>query len=148
MSSGQPNAWQSTKGSRPSNSASRTPQNRSGTASPSPQTTQSPRQDGGRQQQQQQSNSGTGGSNGPSKGEQQQAAMQDDRHIPANGFNAAEVRAALAREPAPAAYKPAEVSGSESGGGGAWGPKPNHMANNQPFFVQLAKQVATLEGGG
>ncbi len=49
--------------------------------------------------------------------------MQDDRHIPANGFNAAEVRAALAREPAPAAYKPAEVSGSESGGGGAWGPK-------------------------
>lgn len=24
----------------------------------------------------------------------------------------------------------------------------NHMANNQPFFVQLAKQVATLEGGG
>ncbi|TKA43787.1 hypothetical protein B0A54_05546 [Friedmanniomyces endolithicus] len=152
MSSGQPNAWQSAKGSRPSNSASRTPQNRSGTASPSPQnqTNQSPRQDGGRQQQQQQqqSNSGTGGSNGPSKGEQQQAAMQDDRHVPANGFNASEVRAALAREPAPAAYKPAEVSGSESGGGGAWGPKPNHMANNQPFFVQLAKQIATLEGGG
>ena len=24
----------------------------------------------------------------------------------------------------------------------------NHMANNQPFFVQLAKQIATLEGGG
>ena len=23
-----------------------------------------------------------------------------------------------------------------------------HMANNQPFFPQLAKQIATLEGGG
>ncbi|KAK0888579.1 hypothetical protein LTR02_016188 [Friedmanniomyces endolithicus] len=153
MSSGQPNAWQSAKGPRSSNSASRTPQNRSGTASPSPQnqTTQSPRQDGGRQQQQQQqqSNSGTGGSNGgQSKGEQQLPDMQNDRHVPANGFNASEVRAALAREPAPASYKPAEVTGAGDSGGGAWGPKPNHMANNQPFFVQLAKQIASLEGGG
>ncbi|KAK0273683.1 hypothetical protein LTR35_012120 [Friedmanniomyces endolithicus] len=68
--------------------------------------------------------------------------------MPANGFNAAAIRAALAREPAPAAYKIAEVTGAGNGGGGAWGPKPNHMANNQPFFVQLAKQVATLEGRG
>ncbi|KAK5146903.1 hypothetical protein LTR32_001581 [Rachicladosporium monterosium] len=90
-----------------------------------------------------------GGSNGgQSKGEQQQQNVQDDQHIPANGFNASEVRAALAREPAPAAYKIAEVTGAANSGGGAWGPKPNHMANNQPFFVQLAKQIATLEGGG
>ncbi|KAK1051309.1 hypothetical protein LTR74_016852 [Friedmanniomyces endolithicus] len=124
MSAGQPNAWQSTKGSRAPNSASRTPQNRSSTASPSPQnqTNQSPRQDGGRQQQQ--SNSSTGGSNGgQSKGAQQQPEMQDGQHIPANGFNASEVRAALAKEPAPAAYKPAEVTGAGDSGGGAWGPK-------------------------
>lgn len=24
----------------------------------------------------------------------------------------------------------------------------NHMANNQSFFIHLAKQIATLEGGG
>ncbi|KAK0273682.1 hypothetical protein LTR91_004939 [Friedmanniomyces endolithicus] len=78
----QPNAWQAAKVLRPSNSASRTPQNRSGTASPSPQTqtTQSPRQDGGRQQQQQQqNNSMPGGSNRQSsKAEQQQPDTQDE----------------------------------------------------------------------
>ncbi|KAK3075901.1 hypothetical protein LTR53_000330 [Teratosphaeriaceae sp. CCFEE 6253] len=140
-----PNAWQSTSRPRPSQSASRTPQTRSGTASPNPQSqaNQSPRQDATRSQQQQQTNNAwgprgnTGGSNGQPRAES-----------PVNGFNATEVSAALAREQGAAVYKILEAPGGGRGNGAAWGARPNHMANNQPFFVQLAKQIATLEGGG
>lgn len=77
-------------------------------------------------------------------------AQPDEQYAPINGFNSADVKAFLSRQAqgAPAAYKPAEAATGGRGSGGAWGSKPNHMANNQPFFVQLAKQVATLEGGG
>jgi len=75
------------------------------------------------------------------------AAVQDEGYVPANRFNAVEVKAALGREAGPALYKVNEPAGAR-GNGSAWGAKSSHMANNQPFFVQLAKQIATLEGGG
>ncbi|KAK4547036.1 hypothetical protein LTR36_001257 [Oleoguttula mirabilis] len=155
MSNPPANVWHTAARSRHSH----TPQNRSGTASPAQtQPTQAPRQDaprqdGGRPQQQvnnvwtQRSSSAGGGSNG------QRAEQQDEQsYTSINGFNAAEVKAFLSRDAAvPASYKVVEGSSAgagRGGGGGAWGAKPNHMANNQPFFVQLAKQIATMEGGG
>lgn len=73
--------------------------------------------------------------------------MKDESYVSANGFNAVEVKAVLGKEPGPVAYKVNEPAGAR-GNGSAWGAKAGHMANNQPFFVQLAKQIATLEGGG
>ncbi|KAK5136221.1 hypothetical protein LTR08_003828 [Meristemomyces frigidus] len=165
MSNQQPNAWQTASRSRHSHSASRTPQNRSGTASPAQQNPpvqaprqDAPRQDGGRPQQQvssvwtQQRSSSTSGSNGQ-RAEQVAPQQQEGEQVPAaiNGFNVAEVKAFLSREAAvSASYKVVDgpAVGGGRGGGGAWGAKPSHMANNQPFFVQLAKQIATMEGGG
>ncbi|KAK5123331.1 hypothetical protein LTR85_002762 [Meristemomyces frigidus] len=135
---------------------------------------ETPHQDGGPPPQQannvwaQPSSSTGGGSNGQ-RAEQQPQDEQQSASV--NGFNAAEVKAFLGRDAAVAAsYKVVEGSaaGGGRGGGGAWGAKrefqlrvvkpvldmhadrteANHMANNQPFFVQLAKQIATMEGGG
>lgn len=65
-----------------------------------------------------------------------------------NGFNAAEVRAFLGRDGAAVSrYKPAEEGGAAGRSDGGSSVSSN-MANNQPFFVQLAKQIATIEGGG
>ncbi|KAI7597843.1 hypothetical protein KC346_g14505, partial [Hortaea werneckii] len=81
----------------------------------------------------------------------QQENKGAEAHAPVNGFNASEAKAFLSRDlkTAPSSYKVTEAGGAgRSGGGGAWGSKPNAMANGQPFFVQLAKSVATVEGGG
>ncbi|KAF2486460.1 hypothetical protein BDY17DRAFT_321249 [Neohortaea acidophila] len=157
MSGQQPNAWHTASRSR--NSSSRTPQNRSGTQSPSQQTTaaQAPRQDAGRSQQPRnppannvwaQRSSNSAASNGSVKAEASPA--REDEYRPVNGFNAAEVKQFLARDVAGATvYKPAEVAGTGGrNSGSAWGHKPNHMANNQPFFAHLAKQTTTVESGG
>ncbi|KAK4552209.1 hypothetical protein LTR86_010563 [Recurvomyces mirabilis] len=155
MSGQQPNAWQTAGRPRHSHSASRTPQSRSGTASPSQQNqnqpSQQPRQDSGRPQQANnvwaQRSSSTSGSNGQATTSSASATVvQDEAYVPANGFNAAEVKAALGKEAGPAVYKVHEPA--RGSGGSAWGAKSSHMANNQPFFTQLAKQIATLEGGG
>ncbi|KAK3675378.1 hypothetical protein LTR78_004888 [Recurvomyces mirabilis] len=157
MSGQQPNAWQTAGRPRHSHSASRTPQSRSGTASPSQQNqnqnqpSQQPRQDSGRPQQANsvwtQRSSSTSGSNGQATtGSASAAVVQDEAYVPANGFNAVEVKAALGREAGPAVYKVNETA--RGNGNSAWGAKSSHMANNQPFFTQLAKQIATLEGGG
>ncbi|EMC94385.1 hypothetical protein BAUCODRAFT_73376, partial [Baudoinia panamericana UAMH 10762] len=125
-----------------SQSASRTPQNRSGTASPSQQTqpTQSPRQEGGRAPQVNnvwtQRSSSASGANGPRQ------------YTPANGFNADEVKAALGKDATPAPYKPAEVAGGARVSGGSWGAKANQTASGQAFLAQLAKEIAKVEGGG
>lgn len=65
-----------------------------------------------------------------------------------NGFNSAEVKAFLSRDAGVAStYKPTDVdTGSARSSGGAWG--TSNVASNQSFFAQLAKQVATMEGGG
>lgn len=65
-----------------------------------------------------------------------------------NGFNGAEVKAFLNRQPAPPVYKPQDAAGNSRASGGAWGAKTNHMANGQPFFAQLSKQIATFQEGG
>ncbi|KAJ9630760.1 hypothetical protein H2203_001284 [Taxawa tesnikishii (nom. ined.)] len=68
-----------------------------------------------------------------------------EKHTSLNGFNADEVRDFLKRGGRGQAYKPAESGQTKAGG--AWGSKANHMANGQPFFVQLSKQVAALQAG-
>lgn len=91
-------------------------------------------------------------------------ARQEEAHRPLNGFNAAEMKVFLGREGPGTSYKIKDDAGRS---GGAWGVKrefehkaghqdlreaderiANTMANGQPFFVQLAKQVAATEGGG
>lgn len=123
-------AWQTAGRSRTSHSASRTPQSRSGTGSPSQQTpppsqtSAGPRQDSGRPQQQTnnvwntQRSSSAGGSNG-------QAKTDDEVYQPVNGFNAAEVKAFLARDVGVSSYKPADVANAAGArsSGGAWGSK-------------------------
>ncbi|TKA32404.1 hypothetical protein B0A50_01510 [Salinomyces thailandicus] len=166
MSGQQPNVWQTAARSRQSHSASRTPQNRSNNASPAQQSnpTQPPRQETGRQQQIQNawtqrssSASGTGGGSAGSNGSltaQQQGSRGEQSYTPVNGFNGAEVKAFLGREAGvlPASYK--DSNGGAAGkaaagsGGAAYSAKPNAMAKGQPFFLQLAKAIATSEGGG
>ena len=87
-----------------------------------------------------------GGSNG-------QAQTENTRHRegfqPANGFNATEVKDFLGKDVGSVAvYKPSEVSSASEKSSSAVEAASGNMANNQPFFVQLAKQVATIEGGG
>ncbi|KAK5171821.1 uncharacterized protein LTR77_003457 [Saxophila tyrrhenica] len=151
MSNQQPSGvWATANRQRQSQSASRTPQNRSNTASPNPQgaPSQPPMPDGGRTLQPAsnvwtQRSSSAGGSNGQMGGD---AGLQNDTG--AGSFNAAEMKAFLAKDlGSTAVYKPAEAAGGARTGS-AWGSKPGVMANGQPFFTQLAKQIATLEGGG
>lgn len=78
------------------------------------------------------------------------------------------MKAFLGRDAGVQVYKPDEVTSNARASGGAWGSKresidsakafnmmtvanfrpASHTAANQPFFSQLAKQIATLEGGG
>lgn len=108
-------AWHTANRNRNPPSANRTPQNRSGNASPAPSFTpsQPPKQD---TKQSGPSNAwaqrNAGDRNGP----------QEEAHVPLNGFNAAEIKAFLGREAAPTPYKPQEVGGARAGGG-AWGQK-------------------------
>lgn len=85
-----------------------------------------------------------GASNGQARNDESVGSFRS-----VNGFNGAEVKEFLAKDVgSAAAYKPAEVAGvivsSNSGDSTA----ASNMANGQSFFVQLAKQVATVEGGG
>ena len=85
-------------------------------------------------------------SNGPAKTGMPAPVEESVQSV--NGFNSADVKAFLSRDAGVAStYKPADVDGASArSSGGAWG--SSNMANNQSFFTQLAKQVATLEGGG
>ncbi|KAE8147725.1 hypothetical protein BDV25DRAFT_159704 [Aspergillus avenaceus] len=71
-----------------------------------------------------------------------------DQHVPVRGFNAAEAKAALKkdpREPKPFFYKPNGKDVNRSGG--PWGSKPNNMASGKDFFLELRKQVTSLRQG-
>ncbi|KAF9894936.1 hypothetical protein FE257_004558 [Aspergillus nanangensis] len=73
-----------------------------------------------------------------------------DQHVPVRGFNAAESKAALRRnptEPKPLFYKPGGKDANNRQGG-PWGSKPNAMANGKDFFLELRKQVTALRQGG
>ena len=117
--------WHTAGRPRHSHSASRTPQSRSGTGSPNQQgqPIQPPRQNAARPQQTSnvwtQRSSSASGSNGPTRAEN--AALGD--YVLMNGFNAAEVKAMLSKEPMPASYKPAPASGAAQGSASAWGTK-------------------------
>lgn len=133
-----PNPWQTSSRSISVNNTrptSRTP----GAASPSGSGYQTPTRGSGP------SNAWAGRNSGV-------ASAQDEQHTPVNGFNVKEVEEFLSRARnsgelvAGGAYKPTAGDGGRTTG--PWGVKANHMANNQPFFVQLAKQIAALEGGG
>ncbi|KAF1827378.1 uncharacterized protein K489DRAFT_14218 [Dissoconium aciculare CBS 342.82] len=82
-------------------------------------------------------------------------AVSERTHAPLHGFNAVEVKAFLAREPALSSYKaatpavpPTTTPDAPRNSGGAWGAKVSPGMTNQGFFIQLAKQVATFEDGG
>ena len=64
-----------------------------------------------------------------------------------NGFNLAELQAYAAQQYVPPTYKPQDTQGGRNSAA-PWGNKANTMANGKPFFTELAKQIATLEGGG
>ncbi|QKX53032.1 uncharacterized protein TRUGW13939_00103 [Talaromyces rugulosus] len=54
-------------------------------------------------------------------------------------------------EPAPLKYKPTGPSGKDTASNRAsapWATKPNSMANNKDFFLELRKQVTILRQGG
>ncbi|GKZ20955.1 hypothetical protein AbraIFM66951_011306 [Aspergillus brasiliensis] len=72
---------------------------------------------------------------------------QQEQHVPVRGFNAAESKGALKKEPRPSYYKPQgkDVNNRASG---PWGAKPNQMANGKDFFLELRKQVTALQQGG
>lgn len=126
-------AWQTAGRQRQSNSSSRTPQNRSGTASPNQQNpSQPPRQEPARTQPANnvwtQRNSGTGSSNGqPRTGETSQGNAEQS----VNGFNAAQVKAFLSRDAGVEPYKPADGSTSARASGGAWGAKREYVECSQ-----------------
>ncbi|OQO12699.1 hypothetical protein B0A48_02162 [Cryoendolithus antarcticus] len=145
----QQNVWQTAR-------TSRTPTTRSGTASPNQQgnPTQPPRtnpqqaNNAWTQRPSESRDRGASSSNGRPESSAVNAQQEERSHVAANGFNTTDVKAFLngGSKTFPAAYKVDENGGN--GRGAAWGSKPNHMASGQPFMVQLAKQIATLEGGG
>ncbi|EAW11935.1 uncharacterized protein ACLA_006940 [Aspergillus clavatus NRRL 1] len=90
-----------------------------------------------------------GGQNSSTWGESRESSNtgpSQEQHVPVRGFNAAEAKAALRKEPRPFFYKP---TGKDAGNNrsGPWGAKPNTMANGKDFFLELRKQVTTLRQG-
>ncbi|KAF2721798.1 hypothetical protein K431DRAFT_303115 [Polychaeton citri CBS 116435] len=166
MSNPPPSVWQTAKSRHP---PSRTPQSRSGNSSPAqqPTSTQPPRQaqhpappPANNVWAQRAANVGNAVSASGSDAKQTDtpqttssapragsSTKKQEQHVAANNFNSREVAAFLGRNASGVAYKPSEVSGSRDSGD-ALDAKPGNMADNHPFFVQLAKQVATMEGGG
>lgn len=71
----------------------------------------------------------------------------EEAHKSVNGFNLAEIHALAAQQYVPPTYKPQDTQAGRSSAS-PWGNKAGTMANGKPFFQELAKQVATLEGGG
>ncbi|GLI79098.1 hypothetical protein PoHVEF18_007423 [Penicillium ochrochloron] len=48
-------------------------------------------------------------------------------------------------EPKALLYKPAGKDSNNQRSGGPWGSKSNTMANGKDFFIELRKQVASLQ---
>ncbi|KAF3396126.1 hypothetical protein F1880_007305 [Penicillium rolfsii] len=118
-----------------------------------------------RQSSQRQSGNGnrdkSGGQGGPRSGNSSWGASSpaQDQHVPVRGFNATEAKNVLkkgphvilnlfAAEPKALLYKPAGKDPNNQRSGGPWGSKSNTMANGKDFFVELRKQVASLQRGG
>ncbi|KAJ5929363.1 hypothetical protein N7454_007211 [Penicillium verhagenii] len=94
---------------------------------------------GGQQNAPQSGNNAWGGS-GPAQ----------DLHVSVRGFNAAEAKNILKRGPTetkPIFYKSSGKDTNNQRSGGPWGAKSNTMANGKDFFIELRKQVASLQKG-
>ncbi|KAJ5191415.1 uncharacterized protein N7498_010400 [Penicillium cinerascens] len=107
-----------------------------------------------RQSSQRQSNNGNrgGGQGGPRNDNSSSGASgpSQEQHVPVRGFNASEARNLLKRgsgEPKATPYKPAGKDNNQRSGG-PWGSKLNTMANGKDFFLELRKQVASLQRTG
>ncbi|PLN79323.1 hypothetical protein BDW42DRAFT_173190 [Aspergillus taichungensis] len=77
------------------------------------------------------------------------AGLSPDQHVPVRGFNATESKTALKKNPGgprPFFYKLGKDAGNRPSG--PWGSKPNTMANGKDFFLELRKQMTTLQQGG
>ncbi|KAJ5934602.1 hypothetical protein N7466_004149 [Penicillium verhagenii] len=92
---------------------------------------------GGPQQNASQSGNNAWGGSGPAQ----------DLHVSVRGFNAAEAKNILKRETKPTFYKPTGKDTNNQRSGGPWGAKSNTMANGKDFFIELRKQVASLQKG-
>ncbi|GIC93510.1 uncharacterized protein Aud_009998 [Aspergillus udagawae] len=114
--------------------------------------------DQNRQSGQRHSNSRNMGAHSGNRGGQSSAPWTDSReplatgpsqeqHVPVRGFNAAELKAALRREPKPFFYRPSGKDANNNRASGPWGTKPNTMANGKDFFLELRKQVTALRQG-
>ncbi|OQD65657.1 hypothetical protein PENPOL_c005G03086 [Penicillium polonicum] len=74
-----------------------------------------------------------------------------EQHVPVRGFNATEVKNGLKAEPLEAKLSTPYKSHSKDGPtqrSTAWGPKAQNMANGKDFFLELRKQVASLQRSG
>ncbi|KAJ5105085.1 hypothetical protein NUU61_002432 [Penicillium alfredii] len=74
-----------------------------------------------------------------------------EQHVPVRGFNAADSKNILKRGPGVSkvpVYKPAGKESNNQRSGGPWGSKSNAMASGKDFFLELRKQVASLQRGG
>ncbi|PPJ53471.1 hypothetical protein CBER1_00418 [Cercospora berteroae] len=84
-------------------------------------------------------------SNGPSPVNSTSPTVPQPAQQQTSSFNIEDAKALLInKKPAAAPYKPASTSPSSEGRKAAG----DKMANGQPFFATLAKQVANLEAGG
>ncbi|OGE57153.1 hypothetical protein PENARI_c002G00339 [Penicillium arizonense] len=93
----------------------------------------------------------TGGQGGARDGNAAWGASNapQEQHVPVRGFNAAEAKNILkrgSRESKPNIYKPT-AKDAPNRAGGAWGSKPHLMANGRDFFVELRKQITSLQRG-
>ncbi|KAJ5317348.1 hypothetical protein N7508_001856 [Penicillium antarcticum] len=77
------------------------------------------------------------------------SSAPQEQHVPVRGFNAAEAKNVLKRGPKeskPNQYKPT-TKDAPNRASGAWGTKPHLMANGKDFFVELRKQITSLQRG-
>ncbi|KGO39810.1 hypothetical protein PEX1_101130 [Penicillium expansum] len=74
-----------------------------------------------------------------------------EQHIPVRGFNNAEVKNVLKAGPQETKLSIAYKSHSKDGPtqrSTAWGAKAQNMANGKDFFLELRKQIASLQRSG
>ncbi|KAL8734192.1 MAG: hypothetical protein Q9166_001678 [cf. Caloplaca sp. 2 TL-2023] len=75
-----------------------------------------------------------------------------EHHVPVNGFNAQEARDALrtafgsVNKKATSYGSSTQAQGAKSGG--PWASKPNTMGNGKDFFLELRKQLSSLQQHG
>ncbi|KAJ5404141.1 hypothetical protein N7509_004012 [Penicillium cosmopolitanum] len=88
---------------------------------------------------------GAGRGGNPAGNSNNNSTPSQDQHVPVKGFNAGEAKSLLKKVPF---YKPTGKDANNQKSGGPWGAKANTMANGKDFFVELRKQVASLQRGG